>query len=92
MLREVSKYTFIAFIKFKASRLNTGSLKFRSLDPSALISRSPCSRPDGVASLLSPSALGVVTQRKSETVARETLGPAPHRDQRAHCHIVSDSS
>ena len=92
MLREVSKYTFIAFIKFKASRLKTWSLKFRSLDPSALISRSPCSRPDGVASLLSPSSLGVVTQRKSETVARETLGPAPHREQRAHCHIVSDSS
>ena len=92
MLREVSKYTFIAFIKFKASRLKTWSLKFRSPDPSALISRSPCSRPDGVASLLSPSSLGVVTQRKSETVARETLGPAPHREQRAHCHIVSDSS
>ena len=92
MLREVSKYNFIDFSKFKASRLNTWSLKFRSLDPSALISRSPCSRPDGVASLLSPSSLGVVTQRKSETVARETLGPAPHREQRAHCHIVSDSS
>ena len=75
MLREVSKYTFIAFIKFKASRLNTWSLKFRSFCPNIKITLLPpwwcCLSP---LSLLSPGC------RDSEEVRDSSQGdtrPSP---------------